>query len=113
MDETRKVARENLGIPLRNKVILSIDGGGMRGIFTLQILKKLEWLAGSPCYKWCDMVAGTSTGGLISSLILNKKSTIEIEEIYDTLVSKFLLNVHGLRIEVITRLLMIKRTSGN
>ncbi|TXH29123.1 MAG: hypothetical protein E6Q96_04115 [Cyclobacteriaceae bacterium] len=88
MDETRKVARENLGIPLRNKVILSIDGGGMRGIFTLQILKKLEWLAGSPCYKWCDMVAGTSTGGLISSLILNKKSTIEIEEIYDTLVSK-------------------------
>jgi len=88
MDETRKVARENLGIPLRNKVILSIDGGGMRGIFTLQILKKLEWLAGSPCYKWCDMVAGTSTGGLISSLILNKKSAIEIEEIYDTLVSK-------------------------
>lgn len=88
MDESRKIARENLGIPLRNKVILSIDGGGMRGIFTLQILKKLEWLAGSPCYKWCDMVAGTSTGGLISSLILNKKSAIEIEEIYDTLVSK-------------------------
>lgn len=60
----------------------------MRGIFTLQLLKHLELLAGSPCYEWCDMVAGTSTGGLISSLILNKKSAIEIEAYYNTLVEK-------------------------
>lgn len=84
----RETARRNLGIPLTNKIILSIDGGGMRGIFTLQLLKKLEMLAGSPCYEWCDMVAGTSTGGLISSLILNKKSAVEIEEYYNTLVAK-------------------------
>lgn len=88
MANPRELARKNLGVPAENKVILSIDGGGMRGIFTLQILKKLEWLAGSPCYEWCDMVAGTSTGGLISSLILNKKSAVEIEEYYNTLVPK-------------------------
>lgn len=88
MANPKEIARKNLGIPAANKIILSIDGGGMRGIFTLQILKKLEWLAGGPCYEWCDMVAGTSTGGLISSLILNKKSAVEIEEYYNTLVSK-------------------------
>jgi hypothetical protein len=88
MATLRETARTNLGIPQQNKIILSIDGGGMRGILTVQLLKHLELLAGSPCYAWCDMVAGTSTGGLISSLILNKKSAIEIEEYYNSLVAK-------------------------
>lgn len=88
MPTPKEIARTNLGIPLQNKIILSIDGGGMRGIFTIQLLKQLEILAGSPCYQWCDMVAGTSTGGLITSLILNKKSAIEIEEYYNSLVAK-------------------------
>lgn len=88
MANSKQTAHANLGIPAGNKVILSIDGGGMRGIFTLQLLKRLELLAGSPCYEWCDMVAGTSTGGLISSLILNKKSAVEIEHYYNTMVSK-------------------------
>lgn len=88
MSTPREIARKNLGIKPANKIIISIDGGGMRGIFTLQLLKELEKLAGSPCYEWCDMVAGTSTGGLIASLILNKKSAIEIEEYYNQLVEK-------------------------
>lgn len=81
-------ALKNLGIPLDNKVILSIDGGGMRGILTIQLLKKLEAIAGSPCYEWCDMVAGTSTGAIIASLMLKKKNTKQIEELYMELVSK-------------------------
>jgi hypothetical protein len=88
MSTQREIARKNLGVKPNNKIILSIDGGGMRGIFTLQLLKELEKLADSPCYVWCDMVAGTSTGGLIASLILNKKSAIEIEQYYDQLVEK-------------------------
>lgn len=88
MPTQREIARQNLGVKPSNKIILSIDGGGMRGIFTLQLLKELEKLAESPCYEWCDMVAGTSTGGLIASLILNKKSAVEIEQLYDKLVQR-------------------------
>jgi uncharacterized protein len=86
--EIKKTARKNLGIPERNKIIISLDGGGMRGILTIQLLKKLEAIAGSPCYEWCDMVAGTSTGAIISSLILKRKSAKEIEELYTKLLSR-------------------------
>ena len=80
--------KQNLGISENNKVIISLDGGGMRGILTLQLLKKLEEVAGAPCHQWCDMVAGTSTGAIISGLILKRKSAAEIESLYMQLVSQ-------------------------
>src|ERR1017187_288061 len=88
MATAKEIALNNLGIKSGNKIILSIDGGGMRGIFTLQLLKKLEELAGSPIYNWVDMVAGTSTGAIIAGLITNKKSASEIEDLYIQLVSR-------------------------
>jgi len=80
--------KQNLGIPENNKVIISLDGGGMRGVLTLQLLKKLEEVADAPCHQWCDMVAGTSTGGIIAGLILKRKSAAEIENLYMQLVSQ-------------------------
>ena len=80
--------KENLNIPKDNKVILSLDGGGMRGILTLQLLKKLEQVAGAPCYEWCDLIAGTSTGAIITGLILKGKTAIEIEKLYMQLVTQ-------------------------
>ncbi|MFN8275827.1 MAG: patatin-like phospholipase family protein, partial [Flavobacteriaceae bacterium] len=88
MPTKKQTAYNNLGIPSGKKVIISIDGGGMRGIFTVQLLKKLEELAGSPCYEWCDMVAGTSTGAIIAGLILKKNDAKKIEEYYMNLVSR-------------------------
>lgn len=85
---TKQQALTNLGIPLQNKVLLSLDGGGMRGIFTIQLIKQLETVAGAPCYVWCDMVAGTSTGAIIAALLLTKHTATEIEEKYIALVSK-------------------------
>ncbi len=84
----KQIAYEKLGIPSQNKVILSLDGGGIKGILTLQLLKKLEEIAGAPCYAWCDMVAGTSTGGIIAGLILKKHSALQIEQYYIQLVSQ-------------------------
>jgi len=81
-------AKQNLGIPKNNRIIISLDGGGMRGILTLQLLKKLEEVAGAPCYQWCDMVAGTSTGAIIAGLMLKRKSAAEIESLYMQLVSQ-------------------------
>jgi hypothetical protein len=48
--------------------ILSIDGGGIRGIFPATVLAELEerFLDGSPISAQFDLVTGTSTGGIIA-----------------------------------------------
>jgi uncharacterized protein len=81
-------ALQKLGINQDNKLILCLDGGGIRGILTLQLLKKIEEIGGMPCYDLFDMVAGTSTGGIIAGLIASGKSASEIEELYIKLVTK-------------------------
>ena len=49
------------------KKILSIDGGGIRGIIPLACLVKLEKIHGKPSREIFDMVAGTSTGAVIAA----------------------------------------------
>lgn len=46
--------------------VLSIDGGGIRGIIPARVLVELERLTGRPIADLFDIVAGTSTGGLIA-----------------------------------------------
>jgi patatin-like phospholipase/acyl hydrolase len=46
--------------------ILSIDGGGIRGIIPCVILRYIEEKTGSPISTLFNLVAGTSTGGIIS-----------------------------------------------
>jgi len=46
--------------------ILSVDGGGIRGIIPTLVLAELERLAERPAADLFDLVAGTSTGGLIA-----------------------------------------------
>ncbi len=46
--------------------ILSIDGGGIRGIIPAIILSELESRAKAPIAKLFDYVVGTSTGGIIA-----------------------------------------------
>lgn len=46
--------------------ILSIDGGGIRGIIPALILKEIEETTGKPICDLFDLIAGTSTGGLIA-----------------------------------------------
>jgi patatin-like phospholipase/acyl hydrolase len=57
--------------------ILSIDGGGLRGIVPAQVLvaleDKLQRLTGSQDARLCDffdLIAGTSTGGILACLLL-------------------------------------------
>src|SRR5437763_1754690 len=46
--------------------VLSIDGGGIRGIIPAMVLAELEQRAGRPIAEMFDLIAGTSTGGIIA-----------------------------------------------
>jgi patatin-like phospholipase/acyl hydrolase len=46
--------------------ILSIDGGGIKGVFPAAFLTALEENLSLPIVKYFDLIAGTSTGGIIA-----------------------------------------------
>jgi patatin-like phospholipase/acyl hydrolase len=46
--------------------VLAIDGGGIRGIVPAIVLAEVERVAGKPVYELFDLIAGTSTGGILA-----------------------------------------------
>jgi len=57
--------------------ILSIDGGGLRGIIPLQVIRYIELVTGKPIHQSFDLIAGTSTGGLLTcALTLEDKQSV-------------------------------------
>jgi patatin-like phospholipase/acyl hydrolase len=61
-------APHDSGQPTNDHVVpvLSIDGGGIRGIIPAMVLAELERRAGKPVARLFDMIAGTSTGGILA-----------------------------------------------
>ncbi|KAJ9063420.1 hypothetical protein DSO57_1000013 [Entomophthora muscae] len=49
--------------------ILAIDGGGVRGILPAAILRQLEVEAGKPISEMFDLIAGTSTGAILATML--------------------------------------------
>src|SRR5690554_5782487 len=70
--------------------ILSLDGGGAKGFYTLGVLKEIEAMLDCPLYKRFDLVFGTSTGAIIAALIALGYRIDEIHELYRTYVPKIM-----------------------
>ncbi|KAM4585221.1 85/88 kDa calcium-independent phospholipase A2 isoform 2-T3 [Odontesthes bonariensis] len=54
--------------------LLSLDGGGIKGLVLIQMLIALEREAGRPTRELFDWIAGTSTGGILALAIIHGKS---------------------------------------
>ncbi|MEX0957223.1 MAG: CBASS cGAMP-activated phospholipase [Rhizobiaceae bacterium] len=81
---SRTTPREKLpwptGKPFR---ILSLDGGGIRGLYSACVLQHIEAnvTRGEPVADYFDLIAGTSTGGIIAvglGLSLSATSLVEL-----------------------------------
>lgn len=62
--------------------ILTLDGGGAKGFYTLGVLKEIEAMIQCPLHQKFDLVFGTSTGAIIASLIALGHSVDSILELY-------------------------------
>ena len=68
----------------RDFKILSLAGGGVRGLYTSSFLAGLEkkYLDGRPIGEFFDLIAGTSTGGIIALGLGKGLSAVELHEAY-------------------------------
>lgn len=62
--------------------ILSLDGGGAKGFYTLGVLKEIEGMLGCPLYKRFDLIFGTSTGSIIGALLALGCEVEQIHRLY-------------------------------
>lgn len=62
--------------------VLTLDGGGAKGFYTLGVLKEIEAMVGCPLHQKFDLVFGTSTGAILASLIALGHRVDSILELY-------------------------------
>lgn len=71
--------------------ILSLDGGGAKGFYTLGVLREVEMLAGGePLYKHFQLIYGTSTGSIIAALLALGYKVDDIYKLYKEHVPKIM-----------------------
>lgn len=62
--------------------VLSLDGGGIKGVFTLGVLTQFEKFLGKPVNNYFDLIVGTSTGGIIALGLGKGFSATELLKFY-------------------------------
>lgn len=62
--------------------VLSLDGGGAKGFYTLGVLREIEALIGCRVHERFDLIFGTSTGAIIAALLALGMTVDEIHELY-------------------------------
>ena len=64
--------------------IVSLDGGGIRGLMTAVWLARLETLLAGRLRDFCDIIAGTSTGAILGGAVALGIPASEIVQLYET-----------------------------
>ena len=62
--------------------ILAIDGGGMRGVIPATVLMEIERRTGKKTAELFDLIAGTSTGGILAVGSAKRYSAGDLRELY-------------------------------
>jgi uncharacterized protein len=87
---TYRTFRQHLDPEVRPKRILALDGGGLRGVLTLGILREIESRlreqhSNDPSFRLSDhfdLIAGTSTGAIIAAALSLGMSVDEVHQHY-------------------------------
>jgi predicted acylesterase/phospholipase RssA len=90
MSVWKKLASRYEGKENQKHKILALDGGGIRGILTLEVLARMEEMlaeatGGGPAFRLChffDYVGGTSTGAIIAAGLARGMSAKELLDFY-------------------------------
>ena len=64
--------------------ILSIDGGGIRGVYPAHILKCIQERFAVSLYEEFDLIAGTSTGSILAAAVAAKIDISKVLSLYET-----------------------------
>ena len=62
--------------------VLTLDGGGAKGFYTLGVLREIEGLVGMRLHEKFDLIFGTSTGAIIAAMLALGHSVDEIHALY-------------------------------
>lgn len=73
--------------------ILSIDGGGIKGLYSAQVLAKFEESFNTRLSDHFDLICGTSTGGIIALGVSAKIPMKNIVEFLRIMVLKYFLQI--------------------
>jgi patatin-like phospholipase/acyl hydrolase len=68
--------------PFRKNVAIAIDGGGIKGVIVTRALSILEQYLKQPLHQLVRLVAGTSTGSIISAGIASGMTADELYQLY-------------------------------
>lgn len=62
--------------------MLTLDGGGAKGFYSLGVLHEVEAAIGKPIAQHFDLIYGTSTGSIIASLLSIGRPVADIHDLY-------------------------------
>jgi patatin-like phospholipase/acyl hydrolase len=62
--------------------ILTLDGGGIRGVYTAHILKRIQEDEGIVFSEYFDLIAGTSTGAILAGALATDQDINKVIQLY-------------------------------